>query len=239
MMSDFPSLTHSLSLSVSLSLLQWTMEQFEQLLTCCVCLDRYRIPKLLPCQHSFCMEPCMEGLVDYVRRQVRLRICHISPSRCARNKPINHNHCECISSSVCVWVCLPACVRVCEAIWVNAAYLFSDYVTWQARKLFNKSLGKSPNKIAWEGNENTKMCPKASKKGERTQYSWNSRWVFPFLFFLRRICVDLALRCWKIIKFTYKSCILIYMYYIPYIYDMLRVYNIYSKTNFVCLLRYL
>lgn len=50
---------------------QWAMEQFEQLLTCCVCLDRYRIPKLLPCQHSFCMEPCMEGLVDYVRRQVR------------------------------------------------------------------------------------------------------------------------------------------------------------------------
>lgn len=26
------------------------MEQFEQLLTCCVCLDRYRNPKLLPCQ---------------------------------------------------------------------------------------------------------------------------------------------------------------------------------------------
>lgn len=51
----------------------WTtvkMEQFEQLLTCAICLDRYRIPKLLPCQHSFCMEPCMDGLVDYVRRQV-------------------------------------------------------------------------------------------------------------------------------------------------------------------------
>lgn len=46
------------------------MEQFEQLLTCAICLDRYRNPKLLPCQHSFCMEPCLEGLVDYVRRQV-------------------------------------------------------------------------------------------------------------------------------------------------------------------------
>lgn len=46
------------------------MEQFEQLLTCAICLDRYRNPKLLPCQHSFCMEPCMDGLVDYVRRQV-------------------------------------------------------------------------------------------------------------------------------------------------------------------------
>lgn len=47
------------------------MEQFEQLLTCAICLDRYRNPKLLPCQHSFCMEPCMDGLVDYVRRQAR------------------------------------------------------------------------------------------------------------------------------------------------------------------------
>ncbi|CAH1708499.1 unnamed protein product [Chironomus riparius] len=51
------------------------MEQFEQLLTCCVCLDRYRNPKLLPCQHSFCMEPCMDGLTDYVRRQVKCPEC--------------------------------------------------------------------------------------------------------------------------------------------------------------------
>jgi len=47
------------------------MEQFDQLLTCCICLDRYKTPKLLPCQHSYCMEPCMEGLVDYVKRQVK------------------------------------------------------------------------------------------------------------------------------------------------------------------------
>lgn len=63
-------LTHSANWS-----LRRAMEQFEQLLTCCVCLDRYRIPKLLPCQHSFCMEPCMEGLVDYVRRQVKCPEC--------------------------------------------------------------------------------------------------------------------------------------------------------------------
>lgn len=47
------------------------MEQFEQLLTCCVCLDRYRNPKLLPCQHSFCMEPCMDG--ECVNQVVRPR----------------------------------------------------------------------------------------------------------------------------------------------------------------------
>ena len=36
------------------------MDQFDQLLTCCVCLDRYRTPKMLPCQHNYCQEPCME-----------------------------------------------------------------------------------------------------------------------------------------------------------------------------------
>lgn len=51
------------------------MEQFDQLLTCAICLDRYRNPKLLPCQHSFCMEPCMEGLVNYVTRQVKCPEC--------------------------------------------------------------------------------------------------------------------------------------------------------------------
>ncbi|XP_040578188.1 uncharacterized protein tn isoform X2 [Lepeophtheirus salmonis] len=51
------------------------MEQFDQLLTCCICLDRYKNPKLLPCQHSYCMEPCMEGLVDYVKRQIKCPEC--------------------------------------------------------------------------------------------------------------------------------------------------------------------
>jgi len=51
------------------------MDQFDQLLTCCVCLDRYRTPKMLPCQHNYCQEPCMEGLVDYVKRQVKCPEC--------------------------------------------------------------------------------------------------------------------------------------------------------------------
>ncbi len=55
------------------------MEQFDQLLTCCICLDRFKTPKLLPCQHSYCMEPCMEGLVDYVKRQVRLERRRLPP----------------------------------------------------------------------------------------------------------------------------------------------------------------
>jgi len=66
------------------------MEQFEQLLTCAICLDRYRNPKLLPCQHSFCMEPCMDGLVDYVRRQVKCPECraeHRIPYQVSRRCP--------------------------------------------------------------------------------------------------------------------------------------------------------
>ncbi|XP_068633062.1 RING finger protein nhl-1 isoform X2 [Battus philenor] len=68
------------------------MEQFESLLTCCVCLDRFRNPKLLPCQHSFCMEPCMDGLVDYVRRQVKCPECraeHRIPYQGVQGFPTN------------------------------------------------------------------------------------------------------------------------------------------------------
>jgi len=30
---------------------------------------------MLPCQHNYCLEPCMEGLVDYVKRQVKCPEC--------------------------------------------------------------------------------------------------------------------------------------------------------------------
>lgn len=52
-----------------------TWSQLEQLLTCAICLDRFRNPKLLPCQHTFCGEPCMDGLVDYARRQIKCPEC--------------------------------------------------------------------------------------------------------------------------------------------------------------------
>eukprot|EP00092_Neocalanus_flemingeri_P001584 GFUD01001689.1.p1 GENE.GFUD01001689.1~~GFUD01001689.1.p1 ORF type:complete len:451 (+),score=117.58 GFUD01001689.1:163-1515(+) len=69
------------------------MEQFDQLLTCCICLDRYRTPKLLPCQHSYCLEPCMEGLVDYVKRQVKCPECraeHRIPYNGIQGFPTNY-----------------------------------------------------------------------------------------------------------------------------------------------------
>merc|ERR1711992_199970 len=69
------------------------MEQFDQLLTCCICLDRYRTPKLLPCQHSYCLDPCMEGLVDYVKKQVKCPECraeHRVPYNGIQGFPTNY-----------------------------------------------------------------------------------------------------------------------------------------------------
>ncbi|CAG0915817.1 unnamed protein product [Notodromas monacha] len=68
------------------------MEQFDQLLTCAICLDRYRNPKLLPCQHSFCADPCLDGLVDYVRRQIKCPECraeHHIPYQGVQHFPTN------------------------------------------------------------------------------------------------------------------------------------------------------
>ncbi|XP_076362032.1 uncharacterized protein LOC143252964 [Tachypleus tridentatus] len=66
--------------------------QLEQLLTCAICLDRYRNPKLLPCQHTFCMDPCLEGLIDYARRQIKCPECraeHRIPYQGVQTFPTN------------------------------------------------------------------------------------------------------------------------------------------------------
>lgn len=52
----------------------YAIQKLEQLLTCPICLDRYRNPKLLPCQHTFCYQ-CLEGCEDIVRRQVKCPEC--------------------------------------------------------------------------------------------------------------------------------------------------------------------
>ena len=38
-------------------------EDVDKLLECSVCLDQIKQPKMLNCQHSFCFEPCLKGLV--------------------------------------------------------------------------------------------------------------------------------------------------------------------------------
>jgi hypothetical protein len=44
-------------------------------LTCPVCLDRYKAPKLLPCQHTFCLSPCLVNLVDRTTRRIKCPEC--------------------------------------------------------------------------------------------------------------------------------------------------------------------
>ncbi|KAL4003681.1 NHL repeat family protein [Acanthocheilonema viteae] len=50
------------------------LEKIEQLLTCPICLDRYKQPKLLPCHHTFCL-PCLDNCVDVVRRILKCPEC--------------------------------------------------------------------------------------------------------------------------------------------------------------------
>ena len=42
----------------------YSAQHINELLRCPICLDRFRTPKLLPCQHTFCESPCLEQLVD-------------------------------------------------------------------------------------------------------------------------------------------------------------------------------
>ena len=56
--------------------------QMERLTTCPICLDKFRIPKLLPCMHTFCLTPCLTNLVDPRARSLRCPECrrdHIIP----------------------------------------------------------------------------------------------------------------------------------------------------------------
>ncbi|XP_005094396.2 RING finger protein nhl-1 [Aplysia californica] len=50
-------------------------EHVQRLLQCAVCLELFKQPKILPCQHTFCLRPCLEGLVDHRTRSIRCPEC--------------------------------------------------------------------------------------------------------------------------------------------------------------------
>jgi hypothetical protein len=50
-------------------------KQMERLTTCPICLDKFRIPKVLPCMHTFCLTPCLTNLVDPRARSFRCPEC--------------------------------------------------------------------------------------------------------------------------------------------------------------------
>ncbi|GMS91526.1 hypothetical protein PENTCL1PPCAC_13701, partial [Pristionchus entomophagus] len=55
------------------------LEKIEQLLTCPICLDRYKMPKLLPCQHTFCF-PCLESCAESAGRLLKCPECRAEHS---------------------------------------------------------------------------------------------------------------------------------------------------------------
>ncbi|XGW29470.1 hypothetical protein V3C99_008915 [Haemonchus contortus] len=71
-------------------------EAIERLLTCCICYERYKQPKILPCQHSFCLQ-CLEMCLKYrlISQSGRLkcpacRAEHLVPPGGVQSFPSNH-----------------------------------------------------------------------------------------------------------------------------------------------------
>ncbi|KAI1731855.1 NHL repeat domain-containing protein [Ditylenchus destructor] len=68
------------------------LEKIEQLLTCSICLERYRSPKLLPCQHTFCL-PCLDNYADVSLRTLKCPECRaehfIDPYEGMKTLPTN------------------------------------------------------------------------------------------------------------------------------------------------------
>ena len=70
----------------------YSADQIEQLLRCPICLDRLSSPKILPCQHTFCKSPCLEGLISVGDRKLRCPECrkeHFVPHGGAAGYPTN------------------------------------------------------------------------------------------------------------------------------------------------------
>ena len=44
-------------------------DALEKILECPICLDQIENPKMLPCQHSFCMTKCLENLLELKRKR--------------------------------------------------------------------------------------------------------------------------------------------------------------------------
>ena len=69
-----------------------SVQQIQQRLTCSVCLDRFKQPKLLPCQHTFCLSPCLINLSDSYNRRIKCPECrtvHVLPNQGAHAFPNN------------------------------------------------------------------------------------------------------------------------------------------------------
>ena len=50
-------------------------KQMERMTMCPICLDKFRIPKVLPCMHTFCLTPCLSNLLKRKARSIRCPEC--------------------------------------------------------------------------------------------------------------------------------------------------------------------
>jgi tripartite motif-containing protein 71 len=69
-----------------------SVHQIQQRLTCPICLDKFNQPKLLPCQHTFCLTPCLVNLVDRQTRRLKCPECrttHLLPLNGVEQFPNN------------------------------------------------------------------------------------------------------------------------------------------------------
>ena len=41
-------------------------DEIDKLLECSVCLDQFKKPKMLKCQHSFCLDPCLRNMAKRI-----------------------------------------------------------------------------------------------------------------------------------------------------------------------------
>ncbi|KAI6192675.1 RING finger protein nhl-1 [Aphelenchoides fujianensis] len=67
------------------------LEKIEQLLTCSICLDRYKTPKQLPCFHTYCL-PCLDSYADTFNHNLKCPECrteHSIPYNGAKGFPTN------------------------------------------------------------------------------------------------------------------------------------------------------
>ena len=78
----YSNLEESIQLNENLNLRQKEGNKLEKILECPICLEEFKNPKMLPCQHSFCMEDCLKSLLDSnsVSKEI---ICPICRKKCS------------------------------------------------------------------------------------------------------------------------------------------------------------
>ena len=74
----------------------------NKMLECPICLEEYCQPKALPCQHTFCLEPCLKDLVNSEKNNIECPICrkiHDLPSGGVEKFPNNFTMLELLEES--------------------------------------------------------------------------------------------------------------------------------------------